>query len=82
MTKYITEILAGISLALGIFGLSHQKLCTEGGWFNWEQFIHHLNHETLILLCFITTIALLTGKYISPFMSMLKSKRRRKCALL
>jgi len=82
LTKYITEMVAGVSLAAGIFGLVHQKICTEGGWFNWEQFIHHLNHETLILLCFVATIALLVGKYINPFISMLKSKRRGKCVLL
>ncbi len=68
MIKYITEMLAGVSFAAGIFGLLHQKLCTEGGWFNWEQFICQLNHETLILLCFIVTAALLVGKYVyKPF---------------
>jgi hypothetical protein len=65
LRKYITEILAGVSLALSIFFLVHQRLCTEGGWFNWEQFIHNLHHEHLMVLCFVAAIALLVGKYVS-----------------
>ena len=65
MGEYLVEILAIIALLLGVFGLVHQKLCTTGGWFNWEQFWHH---EPLIALCFVCAVALFVGKKLTIFL--------------
>jgi hypothetical protein len=58
----VVETLAGMFFLLAIFGLVHQKLVTNDGWFNWAQFWHH---ESLIVLCFGVAIALIVSKYIS-----------------
>ena len=48
---------------LGIGSLIHQNFTTVGGWFCWEQFIGDLHHETLAVLCFVSSISLLIGRY-------------------
>ena len=60
MSKMVNSLkwlhLSILSLASVVFGLVHQKLVTSGGWFNWEQFLHH---ESLIAMAFVGFIVLL-----------------------
>ena len=60
--EHIVEILSGFAVALAVFGLVHQRLSTQAGWFSWEQF---LNHEALIVVCLISAAGLLLGKYLN-----------------
>jgi transcriptional regulator GlxA family with amidase domain len=57
----LVNALGASAFVLGAFGLLHQRLLTTGGWFNWQQFLHH---EPLIFACFVAGVALLIGKYL------------------
>ncbi len=46
-----------------VAGLVHHYFTTvDNRWFDWEQFINQLNHETLILFALIAGISLLVGE--------------------
>ena len=60
MRKNVVNILAGVMFMLGVGLLVHQNFMCEGGWFNLEQFLHH---ETIAVLCFVSSISLLFGRY-------------------
>ena len=61
MRRRTVERLALVSALLGIFGICHQGI-RVADWFNWSQFWHH---ESLIAICFICSISLLAGRYIT-----------------
>ena len=61
MRKNLANILAGAVFILGIVILVHQNFATTGGWFDWNQFWHH---EPLAVLCFVSSIFLLVGRYV------------------
>ena len=63
MRKDFVNILASVMFISGVGILIHQNFTTAGGWFNWEQFIEDLHHETLAVLCFASAISLLVGRY-------------------
>ena len=57
-TKAVMPFLVGIFCGAGVCGLLHQHL-TAGYWFSWHQFFSQLNHEDLIILCFVMGLTLL-----------------------
>lgn len=59
ITRHTVKILSATAFGLGIFGILHQGI-GEGYWWNWEQFWHH---ESLIAMCFVSTVSLLVGEY-------------------
>ena len=63
--KLLWLILGLVALGLGLGGIVHQRFFTNAGWFNWYQFFRNLNHETLILSCFVIGISLLVVRLIN-----------------
>lgn len=61
MKGNIVYILAGIMFILGGALLFHQYLTYMHIWFEWEQFWHH---ENLAVICFVSSISLLVGRYL------------------
>lgn len=61
MRKNWVNILAGTLFIAGIGLLMHQNFIVHYGWFDWEQFWHH---ENLAVLCFVSSISLLVGRYV------------------
>ena len=55
--RKVTFWISFVFFLLGWFGLFHQRFCTSGGWFDWNQFWHH---ESLIALCFCVSLTILT----------------------
>ena len=44
MSKYLIITL----IILASLGVLHQRLFTEGGWWSWQQWLHH---ESLVTVC-------------------------------
>lgn len=60
MRKNWVTILVGTMLMFGVGILAHQNFVGGFGWFNWDQFWHH---ESLAVLCFVSALSLLVGRY-------------------
>jgi len=59
------EVLAGIALGLGVFGLVHHRI-VSGLWWQWRDVLTlptltypFWHHEPLIVLCFLVAFVLL-----------------------
>lgn len=53
-----------VAIVIFMFGIGilvHQNFMTSGGWFNLEQFLHH---ENMAVMCFVSAISLLVGRYL------------------
>ena len=51
--------IAGFIILIGLLGMIHQKIFTEGGWFSFDQMWHH---EWFITIAFCLGIGILIGK--------------------